>query len=470
MRPDPTLLWTWQRAIDRIPYLLTGILLFLVKFLLDWTVVTLVFGYTSWSPWNYLLWPNERTLRVLDLGDPERGFALTMLLLSLPFIWAGVMLTMHRLYAVGLPRGLVVLFFIPLINFLLFGVLLLLPSREVLPALAAPPLRPGVERLRRAHRQFVRESHWRSGLAALAITVPLAVLAVVLSANALQSYGFSLFVGAPFALGMFSVLVYGFSWPRPLWQCMIVGLAASGVAGIALLLVALEGVICLLMAAPIALGLTLVGAVVGYMIQSRPWLADHSLNIGLMFLVTLPALMAAEKAGEPEPTLRAVRTSVIIDAAPEVVWQNVVSFPPLPEPDDWFFRCGLAYPQRAEIEGRGVGAVRRCVFSTGAFVEPIDIWDEPTRLRFQVTEQPEPMHEWSPFDIHPPHLDNFLVSQQGQFLLETLPDGRTRLEGTTWYTNRMWPASYWNLWSDAIIERIHRRVLTHIRDLAEARK
>ncbi len=46
------------------------------------------------------------------------------------------------------------------------------------------------------------------------------------------------------------------------------------------------------------------------------------------------------------------------------------------------------------------------------------------------------------------------------------PPMRTRLEGTTWYTNRMWPPPYWNLRSDYVIQRIHRRVLTHIQKLA----
>ena len=88
-------------------------------------------------------------------------------------------------------------------------------------------------------------------------------------------------------------------------------------------------------------------------------------------------------------------------------------------------------------------------------------------LRFRVTDQPEPMTELSPYRIHPPHLDHFLVSCEGQFRLERLPGGGTRLEGTTWYTNRMWPAPYWHLWSDAIIHRIHLRVLEHIRAIAE---
>ncbi len=77
------------------------------------------------------------------------------------------------------------------------------------------------------------------------------------------------------------------------------------------------------------------------------------------------------------------------------------------------------------------------------------------------------MHELSPYEIHPPHLDNFLVSKKGQFVLERLPDGRTRLEGTTWYTNRMWPEAYWGFLADRIISSIHLRVLKHVQSLAE---
>jgi hypothetical protein len=467
MRPDQSLLWTWNRTIDRVPYLLTGVALFLVKYAIDWAVATYGFGQ-PWSPANYLIWPNDRTLHVLDLSDPDRWFALTMLLVSLPFIWAGVILTVHRLRAAGLPRGLVVFFFVPLVNLLLFLILTLLPTRPpVLTEATSPPpdrLRP----LRRAHRRVAGEGRWRSGLVAVAVTVPLALLGVVLGAGVLRSYGFGLFVGAPFALGMGSVLVFGFSRPQPIGECLLVALAATTLAGVGLIAIALEGAICLIMAAPIAYGLSLAGAVVGYLIQTRPWLAGDTFVLLLAVLLALPGLMAAESVNQPEPDIFAVRTEVVVDAPPERVWRHVVSFPPLPEPDDWLSRCGVAYPQRAEIDGTGPGAVRRCVFSTGTFVEPIDAWEEPRLLRFGVTDQPEPMREWSPYSIHPPHLDHYLESRRGQFFLEPLPDGRTRLEGTTWYTNRMWPACYWRLWSDLIIHRIHERVLLHVRDLAEA--
>jgi hypothetical protein len=424
---QPSLLWTWNRVIDRVPYLLTGGLLFPVKFVIDSTIATKVFG-RAWSPLNYLIWPNDRVLRVFELDDAERWFSLTMLLVSLPFIWTGVILSLHRLRAAGLPLGLILFFFVPLVNLLLFLILALLPTREALPTMALdgstsdpehsdqplifphnkesriiaskllprdvssvetsitrnvpPSVRRRFEPLREVHRSIVLESYWRSGLVALAITVPLMVLAVILSAEVFQSYGFGLFVGAPFAAGMISVLLFGFSQPQPLGACLLMALAGILVAGVAILAVALEGVICLIMALPIALPLALLGGVVGYAIQSRPWLDDQAAILMFALLIALPALMAAESVEQPEPVLRAVQTEVLIDAPPAQVWAHVIAFPPLPEPDDWLFQTGIAYPQRAEIHGTGVGAVRHCVFSTGTFDEPIEVWDPPSLLRF----------------------------------------------------------------------------------------
>jgi hypothetical protein len=160
-----------------------------------------------------------------------------------------------------------------------------------------------------------------------------------------------------------------------------------------------------------------------------------------------------------------------VDAPPEKVWENVVAFSELPLAEDWIFtRVGIACPLKATIEGRGVGAVRHCVFTTGPFIEPITTWDPPRRLAFAVTAQPPAMVETSPWGkIAAPHIDHFLVSERGQFLLTALPGGRTRLEGTTWYRHRIWPVAYWQPWSDAILHRIHGRVLAHVKALSEGR-
>lgn len=141
---------------------------------------------------------------------------------------------------------------------------------------------------------------------------------------------------------------------------------------------------------------------------------------------------------------------------------EVIAFSPIPEPRGVLFRLGLAYPTHAEIEGVGVGAVRYCVFSTGAFVEPITAWQPGIRLAFDVVESPPPLRELSLWDVAPPHLDGYLQPRRGEFRLVALPGGRTRLEGSTWYEQRLRPMGYWVLFSDFIIARIHHRVLEHI--------
>jgi len=188
-------------------------------------------------------------------------------------------------------------------------------------------------------------------------------------------------------------------------------------------------------------------------------------------VLVLPMIFGAEHAAKLETPRFVVRTSIEINAPPETVWKQVVAFSEIAPPTELLFRAGVAYPVRAEITGHGPGAVRHCVFSTGPFVEPIEVWDEPKLLSFGVTSTPSPMNELTPYGhIEPKHLHGYFVSEHGQFALMELPGGRTRLEGATSYRNTIWPGQYWRLWSDYIIHRIHTRVLEHIKMEAEAGK
>ena len=185
----------------------------------------------------------------------------------------------------------------------------------------------------------------------------------------------------------------------------------------------------------------------------------------------LPLILVWDAPNTSALREHAVTTTIEIEAPPESVWPNVVGFSELPSPKAWLLNTGIAIPIRARIEGSGVGAVRYCEFTTGPFIEPITVWDYPQRLAFDVIDQPPSMEEWSPYQVvHAPHLVGGLVSKRGQFKLVRLPSGRTRLEGTTWYTIAMAPQWYWSGWSDVLIHAIHRRVLQHVKSLSEVRQ
>lgn len=455
-------LWRWEGAIDRGTYALAGTVLFAIKYNLDRLVAALVFGRT-WSVLSY--WSPDSARGVAALTTDDWRFLGTLLALALPFVWVGLVLTARRLRSARLPLWLVTLFFVPVANLLFFAALCVLPSRDE----DRVDADPDAHKVQRFLLRAMPVNPLGSAALAIVLVLPLAVGATWLGTVVLRNYGWSLFVGLPFCLGMVSVLIYAYACPRGWWSCFAVATLAVVLVGAALLVLAFEGLICLIMAAPIWLVFAWLGGAVGFLIQMRMW-RRAGLERGVaLFALAMPALMWAEHTSAPEPPLFAVRTSIVVNATPARVWQNVVRFAEMPPPREWLFRVGVAYPMRAEIRGSGVGAERHCVFSTGAFVEPIEVWNEPRLLKFSVTSNPAPMQEWTPYaNVHPPHLDGFLVSRGGQFLLTALPDGRTRLEGTTWYHHNMWPANYWRVWSDIIIHGIHLRVLRHIKNESEA--
>ncbi len=226
------------------------------------------------------------------------------------------------------------------------------------------------------------------------------------------------------------------------------------------------------MAAPLGYALACLGGWVGYALQKRRGPRVSSVAVALILPLALPGFIGVERWGRlargPEPEML-VRSEIVVAAPPERVWRAVLQFKPLPPPTELLFRAGIAYPTRAEIRGTGVGAIRRRVFSTGAFVEPIETWDEPRRLAFSVAEQPRILTELTPYrEIQAPHLDGFFASTHGEFELTEMPGGRTRLVGRTWYRHAIWPTAYWRIWSDAVIHAIHMRVLEGIRRDVEA--
>ena len=306
----------------------------------------------------------------------------------------------------------------------------------------------------------------KSKLTAIGITVTISGLLTYWGIQGIGVYGMSLFILTPFFIGMAPVVIYGRQRPVTTKQARNIGFLTLGLFTLGLIVFAIEGLICIAMAAPIGLLLTWAGTLIGHSIVEKTPNSGSTAIVILM--LTIPTTAFVEKMDTETLDLIQVTTSIEIDAKAEEVWVNVVEFPTLKEPTEFIFKTGIAYPINAEIKGQGIGAIRHCNFSTGSFVEPITIWEEPNLLRFDVVENPAPMKELSFYDINAPHLHDYFVSKQGQFKLTKLENGRTLLEGTTWYYHDIRPVFYWRLWSEYIIHKVHERVLTHIKEATES--
>ena len=420
-----------------------------LKYAVDLAVIRAVTD-TIWTPVDYGL--SLASLHGSKTAAFPSALNLWLLAWTLPFVCIGVVLSVRRARDAGIHPWVVVGFFLPLVNYALFALLASWPSKTIWIASTPDSREPPAGRSRRAIL-----------LGALA-GVPVGVACVATGVLLLGTYGAGIFIATPFVVGSVAALAADRVQPGGLDQTAAAVLASLGGMALVLLMVALEGIACLLMAAPLAVPLALIGGLVGHSLGSRT--ARPGGAAMLMLLVVMPG-QALERFFEQAAT-REVYSEVLVDAPPAVVWNHVLSFSDITTPPQWYFRLGLSYPLRARIEGTGAGAVRYCEFTTGAFVEPITTWDAPRRLAFDVVDRPPPLREWSPYNnVYAPHLDGFFETTRGEFRLTELAGGRTRLEGRTWYSVRMQPQTYWTAISDAIVHRIHDRVLRHIKAEAE---
>ncbi len=496
-------------------YMAQGASLMLLKYGIDSFVSGYLF-HREWQFWNYFV-PGAFS-GVTTVSTADLWFYAGMLMVALPFALIGSFLTLRRLNTIGLPPWMVILFYTPFVNMIFFIILSVVdskPSTKVpepkaietkasgdeppaitevhmplhdienkdLPATTAMPLPtvtmpltpttamplplPGeTTALRIISRMPVDNP--RAFLVAALLPVPISVLAALFSVSVLGVYGWSVFTAVPFVAAIAAPILYGWQRQRTLVECLFNAVTCLLLMASVLLIIPFEGVICLLMASPLAVGIGIVGGLVGYAIQASMPRSEGVPRLLGCFAIVIPLLMVGEFIAPPTyPTYENV-SHIEIAAPPNIVWKYLIDFPRLKPPTELIFKTGIAYPIEAKIKGRGPGAIRECIFTTGKFVEPIQIWDEPKLLRFGVLEQAPPMHELSLYPkLHPPHLDRYLVARQGQFLLTPSGDHHTILHGTTWYQNCMGPGGYWRLWSDWIIHSIHMRVLNHVKALAE---
>jgi uncharacterized membrane protein YhaH (DUF805 family) len=447
-----------SEPVSRRAYVTSGIALMALKYTIDASFYFAAVGKLL-SPLYYL--SPFLSMRLADGSGSHAWLLAVQALIALPFLWIGVSMSVRRSADAGLSPWAGTWFVVPLANYVLIAVLAFKPSKGI--GWVAP--KGHVYRSApRDHSRFTLDEDVRAVLLGIASAVVLGLLMLVVLVGTTEKYGWALFFLTPFMMGATTAYIYNRNEPRSATRSVGLACLSVGLASVACLLFAIEGLLCVVMAAPIALMSAIFGAVIGRVIARQPRRSGGGVTLAMALPLAGGAIDYGRNTDERE-----VVTSIEIQAPAERVWSNVVGFAELDPPAQWLFKTGIAYPMRARLEGEGVGAIRRCEFSTGPFVEPITVWEPARRLAFDVVSQPPSMEEWSPFRrIQPPHLETGLRSRSGEFRLVSLPGGRTRLEGRTRYALAIHPTPYWGIWSDALIGAIHERVLAHVKKLSEA--
>jgi uncharacterized membrane protein YhaH (DUF805 family) len=305
------------------------------------------------------------------------------------------------------------------------------------------------------------KNYWAAVLGVVAgIGVTLAAVAV--STLVFGVYGFGLFVVSPFVIGATT----GYFANRKTdidggaTAKLVIGALLLG--GVGLVLAALEGVFCIVLASPLAAGVALIGGLAGRGIALT---SKRPRQIVPAFAM-LPVIFALEHLFVPATTFDTVQ-SIAINAPAETVWRSVLRME-IDEPPALPFRLGVAYPIRGEVIGEGVGAVRHGEFSTGTAIERVTEWVPNRKLAFAVETDIPAMHELSPYEhVHAPHVVGYFTTRTTSFELTPRPDGAIEVTLRSAHVIRLDPLLYWMPLARWMVAENNARVLAHIRRQAE---
>ncbi|MEO6040485.1 MAG: hypothetical protein ABIP41_01150 [Croceibacterium sp.] len=293
--------------------------------------------------------------------------------------------------------------------------------------------------------------------------VAIILAAVAISALVFRAYGWGLFVLTPLVVGFTT----GYSVNRSELQSaaktngLVLLAAALGCFG--LILFALEGLVCLVLASPLGALLAVAGGSLG----RRAARVGKDPATPLYCIALLPLMFMADALSPPD-ALMLTNESIVVKAPASRVWHEIVSDDPIAEPPSLVGRLGLAYPERAHLWGDRVGALRTGYFSTGLAQERVTHWDVGKLLAFEVLSQPPAMTEMSPYNhVNAPHVTGYFETGETRFELEPLSESRTRLTILAAHRLRIAPVFYWEPIAQFAAQTNTRRVLRDVKSKAE---
>jgi hypothetical protein len=245
---------------------------------------------------------------------------------------------------------------------------------------------------------------------------------------------------------------------RRIWQGVTAGVLASLVAGGIL---AQEGVICLLMAAPFYWG----GALAVAMFFAKPvrsalrdrlrredakWLNEHRVGklpplLIIVFLVPLLGTAIDRWCFIDLDARRDIRSSVVVAVGQAEAWSSLhqLDLSDIHMPDTWAAPL-LPKPVRIVGSALAVGDVREVVFNNGALTATVTRIDPPNRYDIDVDVA------WAGREF----FDHWIDIERSRFELTVIDDKHTRVTHVTTYRPLLFPRALFEplerAWGDPI--------------------
>jgi uncharacterized membrane protein YhaH (DUF805 family) len=441
-------LFEFKGKMRPLPYALWSFGVFFTQYLAVY-VASATQGQEAKVEW----WASIMPLRALFVHNAIPDLTLIVAFAYLLIAtWALAALAFRRAADADISEWIAVFAIAPVIQIPVILCLCFAPSRS---AQDHPPV---------ADRSNAAEPAWPAAALGVVVGMGLTLFAVAMGALLFGVYGFGIFVASPFVIGAATAYFANRKTDLGASRTSLLVASAAALGSIALVMVALEGLVCIAVAAPLGLGVALVGGVLGRAVALS---TRRSTEQSLSGLALLPLVFAIETIF-PASTSFDTYQSIDVHAPPEAVWQSIIRMDSIDEPLALPFRLGVAYPLRGEIIGEGVGAERRGEFSTGTALESVTEWVPNQKLAFVVVHDVPAMRELSPYQhVHAPHISGYMRTKQTSFELSARSDGHTEIIERSSHELKLEPLAYWLPVARWVVHENNARVLAHIRRHAE---
>ncbi|EKO13307.1 hypothetical protein [Leptospira kirschneri] len=283
-------------------------------------------------------------------------------------------------------------------------------------------------------------------------------------------YGTVLFIAFPFSIGLLMefhllfIFAKTLTIKRKLLYVGIVTILSAGFSIFIFLIFGKEGLICILMAFPIAFLLIFIGALIGSYIYMK------NLSKYLVILIVLCFNVSAYIYDRNDQNLekQKVQTSIEINASKKEVWKHIISPFEFGEAENFFLRNGVSYPVSMRIVEQNGKLFLFCNYTNGTTSANVDSFENLERFSFSFPEPQVTMKETSLYgEVEPKHIRGKVWAVFGEFRLIEVSENKTKVIATTEYVNNLGPKFYWKLWEDYLINEIHHHVLTKIKNKIE---
>ncbi|HST08992.1 MAG TPA: hypothetical protein VLL05_01340 [Terriglobales bacterium] len=274
----------------------------------------------------------------------------------------------------------------------------------------------------------------------------------------------------PFAAGFITIFLAERRQPQPVWIWLLLPWVPVLGGSLGAMIALWEGFICVIMFAPIGVICASMGGLfAGLVILIPRSMAAKNACLALVALLPLmtdPWLRNALTRRE----VRTVENVRVVHASPTVVWQNIERVPriaPQELPFSWSHRIGFPSPVEATLSFEGVGGVRHATFERGVlFIENVDTWEPNHRLAFSIHAQTDQIPPTT-LDEHVHVGGPFFDVLRGEYMIEPLPNGDTRLHLASQHrisTDFNWYARFW---TDAVMADLQETILTALQRRCE---